>query len=193
MRDGENIRDVENLGIDLMGFIFYPKSPRYVADKPTYLPQSAKRVGVFVNESLEIINSKIEAFSLDYVQLHGNETTGFCTEVKNLGVKIIKAFQISVKEDFLLTTEYEKSCDLFVFDTKCDSYGGSGVSFDWNLLNHYKGKTPFLLSGGLGVANKEKIKKVTHSQLIGYDLNSHFESSPAIKDIKRIKKILENE
>lgn len=191
MRCSDNICKVEQLGVDLMGFIFYPKSPRFVKETPSYLPVKAKRVGVFVNEEIEVIKSKIEEFKLDFVQLHGGETPDFCSQIRDFGVKVIKAFSVSVATDFSACTLYDKVCDLFIFDTKCVGYGGSGESFDWNILSEYQAETPFLLSGGLGIENIDEVVRFSHPRLVGYDLNSRFEIEPALKDIKLIKKFLD--
>ncbi len=191
MREESNILAVEALGVDLMGFIFYPKSPRYVEQLPQSMPSKCGRVGVFVNASIESIKSKIEEFELDYVQLHGAESVEFCHSVKSLGVKIIKAFSIDEGFDFGAIIGYSEHCEFFVFDTRCKGYGGSGEKFDWSLLGRYCDKTPFLLSGGIASEGIEELKRFNHPQLIGYDLNSRFETSPAVKSIERLDNFLE--
>ena len=186
MRDAQNILEVETLGIDWMGLIFYPHSPRYVGKVPAYLPTKARRVGVFVDESLDVICRRIEDYGLQLVQLHGNETPRQCVELRQAmpQVEIIKAFSISSRKDFDLTKLYEKcrAADYFLFDTFCQAKGGSGKTFDHSLLQHYKGTTPFLLSGGLSPDNATQIQAVSHPMLLGYDLNSRFEKTYAIKD-----------
>lgn len=191
MREGENILAIEALGIDMMGFIFYGKSPRNVESRPSYMPCSAKRVGVFVNENAEIIEQRIREFSLDYVQLHGGESPEFCAEISELGVKIIKAFSVDENFDFALTESYLDTCDMFVFDTKCSGYGGSGEQFDWSLLSGYQGTTPFLLSGGISEQSATSLRCFSHPQLAGYDLNSRFESSPAVKQVEKLNHFFE--
>ncbi|MFI3267191.1 MAG: phosphoribosylanthranilate isomerase [Rikenellaceae bacterium] len=186
MRRSENIVDVEKLGIDLMGFIFYAKSPRYVSEVPEYMPKTAKKVGVFVNETIETVLKISKDYSLDFLQLHGSETVEYCEKLKSLGHNLIKAFSISSAEDVQKAKDYDKCCEMFIFDTKCSSVGGSGVSFDWSLLENYTGNTPFLLSGGLGLNNIDSIAQFKHPQLAGYDLNSTFEVSPAEKDVAKI-------
>ena len=172
MTQGDNIREVEALGIDLMGFIFYEKSPRCVRQKPDYLPVHAQRVGVFVNASYEEMVEKAATFGLTHIQLHGNESPALCRKLKEAGFKVIKAFLIA---------------DYFLFDTKTPAYGGSGRMFDWEILSCYKGTTPFLLSGGIGPESVETLKRFSHPALIGYDLNSKFEVAPGIKEIGKIK------
>ncbi len=191
MREGENILSVEALGVDLIGFIFYPKSPRYVRELPTTLPSEARRVGVFVNEELAEIERLARFFELDYAQLHGSESPQFCASVATLGIKVIKAFSVNENFDFSSTEPYEQWCDMFVFDTKCSGYGGSGEQFDWSILKRYTGATPFLLSGGISADSAEALKSFDHPQAVGYDLNSRFEISPAVKDAELLKHFLE--
>lgn len=190
MKEADNIREVENTGIDLMGFIFYPKSPRYLNSFPAYLPKQVKRVGVFVNEEMEKVRSYASAYSLDYIQLHGNESTAYCQSLREHGLQIIKAFPISDVNDIDLTEEYENVCDLFLFDTKTIAYGGSGKQFNWDLLTAYQGETPFLLSGGIGLSSVQDLLDFQHPRLIGYDLNSCFESAPGRKDIRKLQKFI---
>ena len=128
MREAENIQEIESLqDIDMLGFIFYPKSPRYVYELPAYLPIHTHRVGVFVNEDKQIVSMYADRFGLNYVQLHGNESPEYCRSLYSMGIKIIKAFSISHPKDLKNVYKYEKVCDLFLFDTKCEQYGGSGI------------------------------------------------------------------
>ena len=178
----ENIQAVEQLGIDRMGFILYPPSPRYLASPPSYLPTTCKRVGVFVNETKERIKEQIERFQLTTVQLHGSESPNDCKEIKSLGVEVIKVFSIAEEKDVKQTHNYKGICDYFLFDTKSEQKGGSGRTFPWEVLNAYHGETPFLLSGGLSTAHLTALRAFSHPQLVGYDLNSCFETAPGIKD-----------
>ena len=189
---GENILEVESLGVDMMGFIFYPPSPRYVKEVPTYLPQKAKRAGVFVNSSIEEILNTIDSFKLDIIQLHGNETPEQCYFLRECGgVKVMKAFSIGGEAPFKGTGLYEGTCDMYVFDTKASSYGGSGKKWDWSILSSYRGKTPFLLSGGIGPDDAPALKEGKFPKtLSGFDLTSRFELSPGIKDAEKIGKFL---
>lgn len=197
MREEENIRAVEKLPVGLIGFIFYPRSPRYVDAQPRYMPRSAGRVGVFVNEELHVIEETIARYGLTHVQLHGSETPDLCRTLKLQGVQVIKAFSVAVADDLTLTREYAASCDLFLFDTPTSRYGGSGRSFDWEILQHYTGTVPFLLSGGIGEDDAAKVAAFRHPRFAGVDLNSRFELSPGIKDIEKlnrfIKKIKDDE
>ena len=188
MRDAENIREVEALGIDMMGFIFYPKSSRYVSEQPAYLPQKCKRVGVFVNEDVENIKKIADNYALDFIQLHGHESIEDVQKLQDR--KVIKAFNIATKEDLDATVPYVGLVDYFLFDTKGPSVGGNGEKFDWSILDAYNGDTPFLLSGGIGPDDAERIKTFCHPKCIGIDLNSRFEIEPGIKDIVKLKTFL---
>ncbi len=190
MRDSENIRAIEQTKADLMGFIFHPKSPRFVASLPEYMPKKQKRVGVFVNASLEQILAKAQKFSLEYIQLHGDEPPAFCSELKNRGLKVIRAQRIANADDIIRAESYNMA-DLMIFDTKTELYGGSGKKFNWQLLENYKGCVPFLLSGGIRSDTFEEIKAFFHPQFAGIDLNSGFEISPALKDVGKLNNFIE--
>ena len=197
MREAENIREVEALGINWMGLIFWPKSSRYVSEMPDYLPQDVKRVGVFVNEDLDTVKKKADDYALDLIQLHGSESPDYVRALKTpssinpLTSSIIKAFNIATADDFEQTKDYEGLVDYFLFDTKGPSVGGNGVQFDWDVLKDYHGKTPFLLSGGIGPDDAERIQAFHHPQCIGIDLNSRFELSPGLKDINKLKTFIQ--
>lgn len=191
MRDGNNIREVENLGIDWMGFIFYPKSSRYVSSPPDYLPENAQRVGVFVNESMAVIKEKTDSFQLHMVQLHGDETPQMCSELQRSGVKVIKAFNIGDSFPVEKVKNYEGVCDFFLFDTQTVQHGGSGRKFNWKVLTEYRGETPFLLSGGISMEDADDILRFAHPQFAGIDINSRFETAPAQKNSLLIQQFLE--
>ena len=191
MRETENLQDVEAIeGIDMLGFIFYPKSPRCVCELPAYLPVHARRVGVFVNEDKQAVSMYADRFGLDYVQLHGNESPEYCQSLHATGLKIIKAFSVSRPQDLTKVHDYEEACALFLFDTPCKQYGGSGNLFDWSMLHTYDGQTPFLLSGGINQYSVNALNEFRHPRLAGYDLNSRFEIKPGEKDPERIQAFL---
>lgn len=191
MTDGENIRAVEQLGTDMLGVIFYPKSPRCICQMPSYLPVHARLVGVFVNEQKETIGMYADRFGLEYIQLHGNESPQYCRSLHEmLGLPIIKAFSIATAKDLAGVASYEGTCHYYLFDTKCVQYGGSGNQFDWSLLHRYTGRTPFLLSGGINSYSVPAIRNFRHPRLAGIDLNSRFETRPGMKDVERIRKFL---
>lgn len=185
MRDAQNIRDVEALGVDWIGMIFWPKSKRYVAEVPSYLPEHLKKVGVFVDSTLDDILQHISDYQLDIIQLHGQESPDFAKALKPH--TIIKAFNIEKADDLLQTEKYKGIADYFLFDTKGKMVGGNGQKFDWSVLTAYQGKTPFLLSGGIGPEDAESVRSFHHPRCIGIDLNSRFESEPGFKDINQLK------
>ena len=192
MREAENIHAIESLKIDFMGFIFYPKSPRYVKEKPDYLPVHCQRVGVFVNASKEEILNRAKDFDLDFVQLHGQESPAQCTGLKAEGLQVIKAFPIGQDYDWKNTYMYKGVADYFLFDTSCPSYGGSGKQFDWKILKDYSGDTPFLLSGGIRPESLNDVLAFRHPQFRGVDLNSGFETSPGVKDVGLLNEFINN-
>ena len=190
MREADNIRAVEALGIDMMGFIFWPKSSRYVSQRPDYLPKRVKRVGVFVDEDPEQVKRLADDYALDYIQLHGQESPSYIFQLR--GLHVIKAFNISIAEDLLQTQPYEGLVDCFLFDAKGKSVGGNGEKFNWDVLDAYQGATPFLLSGGIGPDDAERVNAFYHPKCIGIDLNSRFELSPGLKDVAKLKEFMCN-
>lgn len=195
MREAENIREAESLDIDLMGFIFWSRSSRFVDKRPDYLPQKIRRVGVFVNEGIKYVLQTAENYRLDLIQLHGQESPEYCDLLRKeiaTGVSIIKAFNIATAEDFRQTKTYEEVADYFLFDTKGKRVGGNGEKFDWSVLSAYHGKTPFLLSGGIGPNDADQVKAFHHPRCIGIDLNSRFELAPGLKDIKQLKSFIKS-
>ena len=194
MKHPENIRAVAALQPDFMGFVFYPKSPRFAepldSDTLKVLPKSIKKIGVFVNEDLENILTIATKYKLDGVQLHGTELESMCKELYKSGFIVIKAFPIAEAYNFKVTKKYEGTCNYFLFDTKTDAYGGSGVKFNWGMLDEYVGETPFMLSGGIAADDAEAILKIEHPKLAGIDLNSKFEVSPGLKNVELLRGFL---
>jgi phosphoribosylanthranilate isomerase len=214
MRDGENIRQVSKLGIDYIGFIFWDRSPRNVTMVPTQAgiipdrapsdlcektPKRPQRVGVFVDEMPQNIITRAVNFELDLIQLHGHETP---TMIRNLrrtldpdirpGIQFIKAISVSCRDDIAAYKPYEDCVDYFLFDTKCPTVGGSGAQFDWSVLEAYDGNKPFLLSGGIGPDDAERVKAFHHPQCIGIDLNSRFETAPGVKDVDLLRTFIQH-
>lgn len=187
MKSSEEIQElIDSSLIDYIGFIFYPKSLRYITEVPK-LDGKFKRVGVFVNEELETIQAKINSYTLDVLQLHGNESVSEVKQLKEVIQKpIFKAFGMDERFDFKICTSYEPYVDAFLFDTKTEKYGGSGKQFDWSILQNYKGEKPFVLSGGLDEKALNELKNYSFRKMVGVDLNSKFELSPGQKDTKRI-------
>ena len=227
MRDAENIRAVEALGIQWMGFIFWPGSKRFVSERPSYLPTKCKRVGVFVDADIAEVLQKVEEYALDLIQLHGSESPEYISQLTSsldprsssdatrhssneFGsalaapslphsltsslphslTSIVKAFNIATPADLEQTHAYENIVDYFLFDTKGKSVGGNGEQFDWRVLDHYHGPTPYLLSGGIGPDDVHRVRAFSHPSLAGIDLNSRFETSPAVKDIQSLQHFL---
>lgn len=220
MGDAQNIREVAALGVNLIGLIFYPKSPRYVESissdagiipdysslTPDPLPEGEgrnmldkqlKAVGVFVNDMPQNIVTAVYNYHLSYVQLHGDESPVMIDNLRRTlvpdiapQIKIIKAISVSSAEDLKRCEQYEGHVDLFLFDTKCKGYGGSGQKYDWSVLEAYTGQTPFLLSGGIGPDDADRLRDFHHPQCVGIDLNSKFETTPGMKDINLLQNFL---
>ncbi len=194
MKYPENIQELNKLSIDYMGMIFYQKSPRYIdyqlcQNVGNIDSSNIKRVGVFVNSTVDYIVEMIDRYKLDLIQLHGNESPDFCAEL-NKFIPIIKAFSISEASDFEQTKAYEGLRGYFLFDTKTSQYGGSGKKFDWNILDAYDEDTPFFLSGGISAEDVKQIKAIKHPRLYGVDLNSKFETEPGLKDIQLLDQFI---
>lgn len=202
MREAHNIEAVMELDIDMMGFIFYPQSSRYVSHVPNvpsmfqykYKACNNKRpkvAGVFVNDTIENILHKVTTYQLDCLQLHGQESVHTIRQLKQVlqmqqlsHVEIIKAINIATPTDFDLCQQYEDVADMLLFDTKGTLAGGNGKTFDWTMLNAYQGSLPFLLSGGIGIHNVDALCHLHHPRWQGIDVNSQFELSPALKDTR---------
>ena len=214
MRNAGNIAELQKLDIDFMGFIFWPKSPRYVQqissraglipDLPSLDGERIKKsethdkriltVGVFVDDMPQNIVTRVYNYHLDYVQLHGSESAVMIDNLRRTlipdiapNIKIIKALSIKDKSDLEKWHEYDGHVDMFLFDTKCKCAGGSGEQFDWSVLEAYDGNIPFLLAGGIGPDDTERIKNFHHHMCLGIDLNSRFETEPGMKDIQKLK------
>lgn len=215
MRDANNINDVSNLSINWMGFIFYPKSPRYVRQIssnagiiPDYSSLEMKnadendaeriqRVGVFVDDMPQNIVTRVFNYHLDIVQLHGSESPVMIDNLRRTidpdirkGIKIMKAISVKSEEDIQRCKEYYGHVDYFLFDTKTPMKGGSGEQFDWSVLQSYEGTTPFLLSGGIGPEDASRVRAFSHPRCIGIDINSRFEEEPAFKNVNMLRKFI---
>jgi phosphoribosylanthranilate isomerase len=189
MKYPDNILEVGELLPDYMGFIFWEKSARYFDGIIPNLPKSIKKVGVFVNATLEKILEKIEKYDLQAVQLHGHESVAFCIELKNkieTKIEIIKVFSADEHFDFAILKPFEPVCDYFLFDTKGKLPGGNGTTFDWKVLENYPSAKPFFLSGGIGIEELENVKQIVKTNLPIYaiDINSKFEIEPGLKNVQ---------
>jgi phosphoribosylanthranilate isomerase len=193
MKYAGNRANVEMLPVDMLGFIFYPASKRYVGENPDsgLFNSEKQKVGVFVDENVFDILAAAKNIGFRWIQLHGRENLKTCQILKNQGLKIIKAFNVDESFKFQKIKSYENVVDYFLFDTKTTLPGGSGQKFNWEMLNQYNGNTPFFLSGGIGPEDAIEIMKIDHPQLTGVDLNSGFEDEPGIKNIKKLKQFIE--
>ena len=195
MTDASNIRQVAETGVDWIGMIFWQPSSRCCHDPGVAqtIPEGIQRVGVFVDEEVETIVRRTEECGLNRVQLHGRETATSIRQLRQRlpqGVEIIKAISILTLDALALAEDYEPLVDYLLFDTKCETVGGSGRQFDWSILNHYQGQRPFLLSGGIGPDDARRLAAFSHPQLAGYDLNSRFETAPGIKNVEALQRFL---
>lgn len=192
----EQVTALDEMGVDLAGFIFYPKSPRYMGHKIS--PEKMKqikghiaKVGVFVNMPYDELMKTVEDYRLDMVQLHGDESPHFCEKVANY-VTIVKAFRLSDGDplDWIVRPFHEGS-DMYMFDTLGAGYGGTGKKFDWNVLTKASIDKLFFLSGGIEPGDEERLKEFMKEpvakKLFAIDINSKFEVSAGIKDMEKVK------
>ena len=193
MREPDNIRQlVDQIQPDWMGLIFHPASPRYVDSIAAEQIREIKvsKVGVFVNAAVSEIEEKIQDFGLSTLQLHGGETVDKVSEIKEkTGLEIFKVFSVDEHIRWDSMEAFLPYVDYFLFDTFTKSYGGSGKTFNWQLLQEYPFHKPFFLSGGINVDHIEAILKLksTVPQMTGVDINSKFEIKPGLKDVSLIK------
>ena len=185
----DNIKAVEALKPDYMGFICYEKSPRFIkgmgVDDLVDLHADIIKTGIFVDEDADTISKLIYKYKFDAIQLHGAESPEFCSLFRH-EVQVIKAFGVNEDFDFEQLDAYANNVDFFLFDTKTAGHGGSGMAFNWEILNKYNLDIPFFLSGGLSLENIEQVIHIHHPALYGVDLNSRFEIAPGIKDIDKL-------
>ena len=197
MKQPENILEIASLQPAYLGFIFAKKSPRYFEGTIPSLPKAIKKVGVFVEESIENILQTVEKHDLQAVQLHGNESVIFCQELKKqlpTDIQIIKVFSVGTDFNFENLEAFEEYCDYFLLDTKDKFPGGNGTQFDWQILENYTSKKPFFLSGGIGVDDIKAIQQLRKMNLplFAIDCNSKLEISAGIKNKQQCEELLEN-
>ena len=190
MREAHNIREVEALKPTMMGFICWEGSSRNIREIPTYLP-SCIRVGVFVNPLVGYVRNMARQLRLNRIQLHGDESPKLCQQIiRATGLPIMKAISVETPDDIYKYRPYVGIIDLFLFDTKCKTVGGSGKQFDWEVLQHYDGDTPFLLAGGISPGDERRVLEFRHPRFIGIDVNSRFEVSPGMKDVEALREFV---
>lgn len=194
MKIPDNIQSVVGLQPDYLGFIFYRKSKRFIDGlTPSFvrnLPAGIKKTGVFVDEELNKVAELATLYGLNVVQLHGAEPVKYCIALKGLladqGIILIKAFGLNENFDFSQLKNYENVVDYFLFDTQTPDHGGSGETFNWDILERYTLDKPYFLSGGIGPGHIEKLKELTDTRLYAIDINSRFETAPGLKDIDKL-------
>ncbi len=196
----EQVNALDEMGVDLAGFIFYEKSPRYVRNKIS--PEKMKKiggriakVGVFVNMAYDDLMKTVDDYRLDMVQLHGDESERFCEKVSNY-VTTVKAFRLSDNDPIeWMVRPYHDGCDMYMFDTLGSGYGGTGKKFDWNVLKGANINKLFFLSGGIEPGDEERLKEFSNEEaarkLFAIDINSKFEVTAGIKDIEKVRTFVE--
>jgi len=191
----EQVDKLADLGVTFAGFIFYPKSPRYVFKHMTTTQirkeNNINKVGVFVNAPVEEVLHMVDECRLHMVQLHGDESPRYCEKIADY-VSVVKAFRLSENDSVQwMIRPFMDVCDMFMFDTMGAGYGGTGKKFDWNMLQGQTIGKPFFLSGGIEPGDEERLKSFTTEPvakaLFAIDINSKFELAPGIKELDKVK------
>ena len=197
----EQVNALDEMGVDIAGFIFYDKSPRFMRHKIT--PEKMRKiggriakVGVFVNEDYEKLMKTVEDYRLDMVQLHGDESERFCEKVANY-VTTIKAFRLSENDPIeWMIRPFHDGSDMYMFDTLGSGYGGTGKKFNWNVLKGVNINKLFFLSGGIEPGDEERLMEFmgveSAKKLFAIDINSRFEVTAGVKDINKVKSFVQN-
>jgi phosphoribosylanthranilate isomerase len=183
----DNLRTVAALAPDFLGFIFYSKSKRFAGTNlqpadTAALPAGIQKVGVFVDEKMEVMQARVQEFNLDLVQLHGAETPETCAALQAAGIPVSKAFAVGETFDFSVLTPYVGHVTYFLFDTAGAQPGGNGTPFNWQLLEQYQLPVPYFLAGGLALEHAAELRNLCLPGLFALDLNSRFETEPGVKD-----------
>jgi len=195
LNDPSNVKAISECGADFIGFIFYPGSKRFVGVYPDKMlfknvPEGIKKTGVFVNEESKKILESAKYAELDIIQLHGNESVNYCKLIKASGLSVIKTFGVGADFNPGITDRYSDACDYFLFDTKNEYHGGSGIKFNRSLIGKYGFKKPFFLSGGIGPEDSGIASAIGNRQFFAVDVNSRFEITPGVKDAVRVKNFI---
>ncbi len=192
----EALEAAVDAGAEYLGFVFHPSSPRAIdAETARYLtnktPTTVMNIGLFVDPSPAEITKILECADLDMLQLHGNETPEQVQAIRSqCGLPVMKAIRVSSKADLEYVPAYEKVCDWLLFDTKSDkAMGGSGESFDWNLLSGMFFLKPWMLAGGLNADNVTQALAALSPKAV--DVSSGVEDAPGVKSPAKIKNFIE--
>jgi len=194
MTQMDQVNELKNIGVNFAGFIFYPKSARYVLRHLTTSQirkeNNINKVGIFVNDSKEHVLQMVDECRLHMVQLHGDESPKFCEQIADY-ISVVKAFRLSDNDNIeWMVRPYRDVCDMFLFDTEGAGYGGTGKKFDWNMLSGTDIAKPFFLSGGIQPEDAGKLKAFSKENvakdLFAIDINSKFEVNPGIKDMEKV-------
>jgi len=197
----DQVKKLDEMGVDFVGFIFYQKSPRYAAkyikgEQLKKMKLKMGKVGVFVNSTYDEVMKHVDEYGLDMVQLHGDETTKLCDQLSNY-ITVIKVFRLGDNDPIdWITRPYQDSCDMFLFDTLGVGYGGTGKKFNWDVLKPARMEKLFFLSGGIEFDDVEKLKEFAQqpnaNKLFCIDINSKFEVASGVKDLEKIKLFVDN-
>ena len=201
----DQIQELISMNVDFLGFIFYEKSPRFVLNHLSLKEISEinhqGKVGVFVNETVEKIVEISEKANLNFIQLHGDEDEEFILSLSqrlSKDVKIIKVFRVGETFNFQFSI-FKSLVDYFLFDTDSKAFGGTGKTFDWQILNEIEIPIPYFLSGGISLENIKNLQNFVKVNMrenktltklntpFALDINSKFEIEPGIKNLEKIK------
>jgi phosphoribosylanthranilate isomerase len=195
----EQVEQLSEMGVTFAGFIFYPKSPRYVFKHMTTTQirreNNINKVGVFVNAGIEEVLHMVDECRLHMVQLHGDETPKYCEKIADY-VSVVKAFRVSDNDNIeWMVRPYMDVCDMFMFDTMGAGYGGTGKKFNWEMLKGATIEKPFFLSGGIEPSDVDQLrdfsKEPVAQRLFAIDINSRFEITPGVKDMNKVKEFVQ--
>jgi phosphoribosylanthranilate isomerase len=199
MTSASQVRQLDEMGVEFAGFIFYPRSPRYVynhmpAAEIKRIRGNINKVGVFVNPTMEEVLSTVDSCGLYLAQLHGDESPKLCEKIADY-ITVVKAFRLTDDDNVLYKIkDYQDVVDMFLFDTEGAGYGGTGKKFNWQLLKGLNIRKPFFLSGGILPSDVEGLKEFQKESvakdLFAIDINSKFEVAPGVKDIERVRKFI---
>ncbi len=199
MTEPNQVDQLADAGVTFAGFIFYPKSPRYVLRQMTTSQirkeNKLNKVGVFVNAGADDVLQLVDECRLHMVQLHGDETPRYCERIADY-VSVVKAFRLSENDNIeWMIKPYMESCDMFMFDTMGSGYGGTGKKFNWDQLKDLEIGKPFFLSGGIEPGDESRLIEFSNEPvakaLFAIDINSRFESSPGVKNMQLIRNFVD--